>query len=162
MKSVRNTHNKNQLRILHGAMVDLVALMNQPQRDIALLQEAGVTLDRALFPLLGGIERFGPIGVVGLAERAGRDHTTVSRQVAKLVELGYVESRPGKRDRRINEVSITKEGQKLATALHGARRRMAAPILAKWSEEDFDALVRLMRRFVDDLKALPGDVDGNE
>ena len=155
MKSVRNTHNKTQLRELHGAMVDLVALMNQPQRYLSLLQEAGVVLDRALFPLLVGVERFGPIGVVGLAERAGRDHTTVSRQVAKLVELGFVESRPGTRDRRINEVSITKEGQKLATALHGARRRMAAPILAKWSEEDFSTLVRLMRRFVDDLMALP-------
>jgi len=161
MKRVRNTqkrvldaHNKNQLRELHGAMVDLVALMNRPQRDLALLQEADITLDRALFPLLVGIERFGPIGVGDLAERAGRDHTTVSRQVAKLVDLGLVDSQPGARDRRVNEVIITKDGLQLAAALHGARHRMAEPILAKWSEKDFSALVRLMRRFVDDLMAL--------
>jgi DNA-binding MarR family transcriptional regulator len=140
-------------------MVDLVVLMNRPQRDQALLREAGVVLDRSLFPLLVGIQRFGPIGIVDLAERAGRDHTTVSRQVAKLVELGLVESRPDVRDRRVNQVSITKEGRELAAALHGARRRIAEPILAKWSAKDFGALVRLMRRFVDDLMALPDQAD---
>ena|SRR5579862_9310988 len=155
MKRVRNTHKKDQIRELHGAMVDLVVLMNRPQRDQALLQEAGVALDRALFPLLVGIERFGPIGIGDLAERAGRDHTTVSRQVAKLVDLGLVESRPGARDRRINEAIITKNGRELAAALHSARQRMAESIFARWSEKDFRALVRLMRRFVDDLMALP-------
>ncbi len=159
MKRVRNTHKKDQLRELHGTMVDLVALMNRPQRDQALLQEAGVTLDRALFPLLVGIERFGPIAVGDLAERAGRDHTTVSRQVAKLVELGLVESRPGVRDRRVSEATVTKEGLEVAAALHGARKRMAEPILARWSEKDFNALVRLMRRFVDDLMELPTNAD---
>ncbi|WP_437483456.1 hypothetical protein WME75_42850 [Sorangium sp. So ce1014] len=49
-------------------MVDLIALMNQPHRDQALLAEAGISLDRALFALLVGIERFGPIGVVELSD----------------------------------------------------------------------------------------------
>ena len=159
MKRVRNTHNKNQLQELHGAMVDLVVLMNRPQRDQALLREAGVAIDRALFPLLVGIERFGPIGVGDLAERAGRDYTTVSRQVAKLVELGLVDSRPGERDRRVNEATVTQGGREVAAALQGARERMAEPILAKWSKKDLSALVRLMRRFVDDLMALPGNAD---
>lgn len=136
-------------------MVDLVALMNQPQRDDALLAEAGVSLDRALFPLLVGIERFGPIGVGDLADRAGRDYTTVSRQVAKLESLGLIERRPSAADRRINEAVITDEGRRVTGALDAARQRMAAPILATWSEEDFNNLVRLMRRFVDDLMALP-------
>ena len=158
-KRVRNAHDKNQLRELHGAMVDLMALMNRPQRDQALLREPNITLDRALFPLLVGIERFGPIGVSDLAERAGRDHTTVSRQVAKLVELGLVESRAGTRDRRITEATLSKDGRVLVAALHSARHRMAEPILAKWSEKDFNALVLLMRRFVDDLMAMPDNTD---
>jgi DNA-binding MarR family transcriptional regulator len=157
MKSVRSTHNEERLRELHGAMVDLLALMNQPQRDQALLQEAGVALDRALFPLLVGIERFGPVSIGDLADRVGRDYTTVSRQVAKLVELGLVDSRPGTRDRRINEATISKSGRDVAAALHNARKRMAQPILNKWSEKDFRTLVRLMRRFVDDLMSLPGN-----
>ncbi len=83
-KKVQNTHISDRLRALHGALLDIVSVMNRPQRDAELIKEAGIPLDRALFPLLVGIERFGPIGVVELADRAGRDYTTVSRQVAKL------------------------------------------------------------------------------
>ena len=57
---------------LHNSLIDLVGFMNRPQRDTALIQEAGISLDRALFPLLMGIQRHGPIGVVELAELAGR------------------------------------------------------------------------------------------
>lgn len=148
-----------KVRQLHGAIVDLIALMNQPQRDEALLEEAGISLDRALFPLLVGIERFGPIGVVELSHRAGRDYTTVSRQVAKLVSLGLIERRPSPADRRINEAVITDKGRQMTDALDAARQRIVAPILAKWSEEDFSDLVRLTRRFVDDLMASPGGTD---
>ncbi|MFK5143399.1 MarR family transcriptional regulator, partial [Klebsiella pneumoniae] len=74
----------------HGALIDIVGAMNRPQRDAMLIEAAGIPLDRALFPLLVGIERFGPIGVVEMADRLGRDYTTVSRQVAKLESLGLV------------------------------------------------------------------------
>ena len=149
-----NPRIRKEAKVLHGAMVDLYALMSQPQRDDTLLQEAGVALDRALFPLLVGIERYGPIGVVDLADRAGRDHTTVSRQVSKLESLGLVERQPSAADRRINEAVITPKGRTVTDALDAARWRLAAPILAKWSEEDFGDLVRLFRRFVDDLLEL--------
>ncbi|HTN84918.1 MAG TPA: MarR family transcriptional regulator [Sorangium sp.] len=157
---MQNTRNsKKKLRELHGAMVDLIAVMNQPQRDQALLAEAGVSLDPALFRLLVGIERFGPIGVVELSERAGRDYTTVSRQVAKLESLGLIERRPSPADRRIHEAVITDKGRQITDALDAARQRLAAPILARWSEEDLGDLVRLMRRFVDDLMAPSSGTD---
>ena len=151
-----NTRTKANARKLHGAMIDLFGLMNRPQLDDTLIREAGISLDRALFPLLVGIERYGPIGVVDLAERAGRDHTTVSRQVTKLEDLGLIARRPSQSDRRVNEALITAEGRTLTRALDSARMRLAAPILAQWSNKDFDDLARLMRRFVDDLMRLPG------
>lgn len=91
MKNMQNTHIGKQLRDLHGALIDIVSVMNRPQRDEAMVKEAGISLDRALFPLLVMVERLGPIGVVDLADRVGRDYTTVSRQVAKLDSLGLVE-----------------------------------------------------------------------
>src|SRR5271163_3654747 len=91
---------------LHNTLIDLVGFMNQPRRDTALIQEAGISLDRALFPLLMGIQRHGPIGVVELAGLAGRDYTTVSRQVTKLESLGLVVRRPSKGDRRLREAKI--------------------------------------------------------
>lgn len=154
MRRVQNTHNAKQLRELHGAMVDLMAVVNEPARDVALLREAGVTLDRALFGLLVGIDRFGPVSVGDLAARSGRDHTTVSRQVAKLVDLSLIVSKPGEKDRRVNHLTISAAGKEIIERLHEGRARRVAPILERWSEKDFGDLVRLMRRFVDDLVAM--------
>lgn len=152
---MQNTRNRKPPPGLHGAMADLAAFMNRPQRDGVLVREAGIALDRALFPLLSGIERRGPIGVVELADRAGRDHTTVSRQVAKLESLGLIARKPGAADRRVHEAVLTAKGRRMTGALDAARQRLAAPILAKWTDEDLADLTRLMRRFVDDLMALP-------
>jgi DNA-binding MarR family transcriptional regulator len=138
------------MRDLHGSIVDLVALMNVPQRDDVILAEAGVTLDRALFPLLVGIQRFGPIGVGELADRAGRDYTTVSRQVAKLAELGLIERRPSPTDRRVNEAVLSSAGRRVTDALDAARYRINAVAFSEWSDRDLFELERLMRRYVDD------------
>jgi DNA-binding MarR family transcriptional regulator len=144
-----------EIRQLHHTLVDLVGLMNRPQRDSALLQEAGVSLDRALFPLLVAVERKGPIGVVELGELVGRDYTTVSRQVAKLESLGLITRRPAKADKRVREAEITAHGRKMTSALDTARERMAMILFAKWSKRDLQQLMRLMRRFVDDFQNLP-------
>ncbi|QYC43289.1 MarR family protein [Nonomuraea coxensis DSM 45129] len=142
------------LRRLHASTVDLVALMSLPQRDEALIAEAGLQLDRALFFLLVGIQRFGPISVGELAERSGRDHTTVSRQVARLADLGLVERRPGAADRRVKEALITDAGRQVTDALDAARLRIATPVFEHWSDRDLLELERLMRRYVDDLLSL--------
>jgi hypothetical protein len=60
-KKVHNTHIGDRLRELHGAMIDIASVMNRPQRDEAMVRAAGISLDRALFPLLVSIERRGPI-----------------------------------------------------------------------------------------------------
>src|SRR6266404_5847780 len=99
-KRVQDAHISERIRALHGALIDIVSVMNRPQRDEMMVREAGISLDRALFPLLVGIERLGPIGVVDLADRVGRDYTTVSRPVAKLESLGLVERRAGAADRQ--------------------------------------------------------------
>ena len=52
-KNVKNTHIESRLlRQLHGALMDIVSVMNRPQRDEQMVREAGIALDRALFPLL--------------------------------------------------------------------------------------------------------------
>lgn len=132
-----------------------MAVLNQPQRDEALIAEAGISLERALFPLLVVIERLGPIGIVELADRVGRDHTTVSRQVARLVILKLVTRRASPADGRVREVLAAAKGKAMVEAIDRARERLLAPVLAQWRERDLDQLARLLRRFVDDLLALP-------
>ena len=161
MKSVQNTHIDAQVRTLHAAMLEIVSMMNQPQRDEALVREAGISLDGALFPLLVGIDRFGPIGVVDLADRAGRDYTTVSRQVAKLEGLGLVERRTGAADRRVREAVVTGKGKAMTDRLDEARTRMGRAVFASWDARDVDELVRLLDKFVKAVKDAPtNDVEG--
>jgi len=156
-KKVQNTHIASQLRELHGALIDIVSAMNRPQRDEAMVREAGISLDRALFPLLVGIERCGPIGVVEMADRVGRDYTTVSRQVAKLESLGLVERQGSAADRRVREATITPKGKAMTDLVDAARERIGRAIFASWDQRDVEELVRLMRKFADDIKADPVD-----
>jgi len=138
---------------LHRSLVDIAALMNRPERDAQLLEMAGLTLERALFPLLVTIERRGPIGVVELAEGVARDYTTVSRQVARLEELGLVERRANAVDKRVREAIITPRGKEATDALDAARERMALTLFRDWSRDDFDQLIRLMRMLADGMSA---------
>lgn len=154
MKKVQNTHISD-LRELHGALIDIVSVMNRPQRDAAMVREAGISLDRALFPLLVLVERRGPIGVVELADRVGRDYTTVSRQVAKLESLGLVDRQESATDRRIHEAVVTAKGKAMTDRVDEARTRIGQSIFAKWDKQDVEDLVRLMRKFADDIKADP-------
>jgi DNA-binding MarR family transcriptional regulator len=156
---VQNTHILRQLRALHAAMLDIMATMNRPQRDELLMREAGISLDRALFPLLVGIERFGPIGIVDLADRVGRDHTTISRQVAKLEGLGLVERRAIPADRRVREAAVTLRGKAMTDRLDAARDRLLRRILQTWDVKDVDDLVRLMQSFADAIRVVPSDDD---
>lgn len=158
-KSVQNTHTSSRIRELHGALVDIIVVMNEPQRDEELIKEAGIALDRALFPLLVGIGKFGPIGVVELANRAGRDHTTVSRQVAKLEQLGLVERHTSSTDRRTRKATITANGKSMTDLLEAARERMARKIFATWEEDEIDKLVLLTRKFADALMSRPTNSD---
>jgi DNA-binding MarR family transcriptional regulator len=154
-KRVHNTHIGDQLRLLHGALLDIVSAMNRPQRDELLIKAAGIPLDRALFPLLVGVERFGPIGVVELADRVGRDYTTVSRQVAKLESLGLVKRQGSAADRRVREAVISPKGKAMTDLVDAARERIGRAIFRTWEATDIDQLVRLMRKFADAVKDDP-------
>jgi|SRR5271154_2989102 len=151
-KKVQNTHVGRQIRDLHGSLLDIVSVINRPQRDATLIKEAAIPLERALFPLLVVIDRFGPIGVVDLADRVGRDYTTVSRQVAKLEGLDLVDRKTDTKDRRIRESAITLKGRSMTQAVDAARERIGRRILKTWDPHEVVELVRLMRKFADAIK----------
>ena len=140
---------KRELTQLREALLDINGILNRPQPDAALIALAGVELDRALFPLLVRIERRGPLGIVELAELAGRDYTTVSRQVAKLESLGLVGRQVNAQDARVKEAVATDQGRAMARALDGAREKVFASVLADWDRQDVADLARLMRRLAD-------------
>lgn len=135
-----------------AALLNLMGCMNSPRQDEVLLREAGVSLDRALFPLLVCLNRAPALGVGELAELVGRDSSTISRQIAKLEELGLVKRRPGKEDLRIKQATITRSGTRTIEAIIQARRRLLGQLLQNWSEEDRANLPRLMQKLADAMR----------
>ncbi|MDU4079923.1 MAG: MarR family winged helix-turn-helix transcriptional regulator [Klebsiella pneumoniae] len=135
---MQDAHNDYDITDFHGALLDIISVMNQPLRDEQILQAAGIQLEQMLFPLLVAVGRHGPVGVVELADHLGRDYTTVSRQVKKLEAQGLACKQPNRHDRRISEVT--------------ARRRLMNQVLAQWPEDEVQALFRLTRKYADSLQ----------
>ena len=146
-QNVQNTPTGEEIRALHMALLQIIGVMNAPQRDQSLIAAAGVPLDRALFPLLIGVERFGPIGVVELAAGVNRDHTTVSRQLTKLEGLGLIARVESADDRRARRAVVTRKGRAATKRIDAARERMFRAIFADWRPEEVSELTRLMAKF---------------
>jgi DNA-binding MarR family transcriptional regulator len=136
---------------LAAALVELIGFLNSPRRDDVLLNEAGVDLDRALFALLVRLGMSGPLSVAGIADQVGRDHTTISRQLAKLESLGLIARQGDGADRRVRTAGLTAAGETVVQAITEARRRLLSSALADWSPADLSTLASLNRRFVDTL-----------
>lgn len=134
------------IRDLHDALLDIIGFMSRPEPDVELMSDMAMPLERALLPLLVRIDRRGPIGVVELADLVGRDYTTVSRQVARLDELGLVVRRAGARDKRVREAEVTELGREMADAIDRMREEIVGELMADWTSAERRDLARLLKR----------------
>lgn len=137
---------------LHHLIMELIGIFNHPAPDRAILEKAGISLDRALFPLVVRVGLYQPIGVVDLADMVGRDHSTISRQMAKLEELGLIARTPALTNKRISLASLTEHGEELRAAIEGARGALYAQIQSQWSPKDRSDLNRLLKKLNEDMR----------
>jgi DNA-binding MarR family transcriptional regulator len=151
---VRDTQRIRDFAALAAAFSDLTAHLNQPRLHNRVLEKAGVSVDVALGRLLLGLHRHGPVGVTEIAERAGRDHTTISRQIARMVEQGLVERRPSEEDARVSHVVVSAKGARMADALRQAHMELVLPALDDWPDRDVKEITCLMRKLADDVAKL--------
>ncbi|HEX3605278.1 MAG TPA: MarR family transcriptional regulator [Candidatus Dormibacteraeota bacterium] len=118
-------------------------------RSLELLRRHGRIhrdLDRSGYLLLRTLEDGGPLSIHSLAERVGLDGSTVTRQVAALVEDGLAERSPDPADRRACRVSPTQRGRDLMREVQGRRRERMEEALASWSDGDRAELARVLAR----------------
>jgi DNA-binding MarR family transcriptional regulator len=92
------------------------------------------------------------LGVAELAEKVGRDPSTVSRQIAKLEDLGLVKRQPGQADMRIRKAIITEAGTRMIDAITTARRRLLDQLLHDWTEDERGNLPKLLRKLADAMR----------
>jgi DNA-binding MarR family transcriptional regulator len=91
----------------------------------------------------------GPQRSSALAAAVCVDPSTVSRQIADLVDLGLVERRADPRDGRATLLAATEAGEERHRQVHERRDHALAVMLADWSDSDVAALAGLLRRLND-------------
>ena len=147
---------------IHAVLLQLNGYMNRPDLDQAFLARAGVKLDRALFPLLTRIGLYHPIGVVELASLVGRNHSTVSRQAAKLEARGLVHRQAAKGDLRVRLLEPSASGWKMLEQFASARRKFVIRRLGDWTDAERATLLDLLRRFSATIANVGTTADAND
>jgi DNA-binding MarR family transcriptional regulator len=105
------------------------------------------SMDRAAYLLLNRLDQEGPMGVKALAAGMGIDSSTVTRQVAPLVDTGLVKRTSHPEDGRAVVLQLSARGQSRLEEVRASRRELMAQVTNGWSEDERDAFTTLLTRF---------------
>jgi DNA-binding MarR family transcriptional regulator len=105
------------------------------------------SMDRAAYLLLNRLDCEGAMGVKALAEGMGIDSSTVTRQVAPLVESGLVKRASHPEDGRAVVLALTRRGLERLTEVRESRRELMALVTEGWSEQEREQFCDLLGRF---------------
>lgn len=132
------------------ALFEIVTFFNQPQQDRHLLQQADVPLESAALPIVVRVGRQPGISIGELADQIGRNHSSISRQVDKLMTAGWL-AEAERRDQRVRQVTLTSQGQRGLIQIKLAREAALREKLAGYSNTDRAELVRVLQQLADTL-----------
>ena len=135
----------------HEAYVALereIGLLLRRSRAISarLARELHPELDGAAYGLLALLQDTGPLRASDLVTRLGLDKSTVSRQIASLVDLGLVDRAADPDDGRAQVLTPSAEGAARLTGIRDARRARWEADLSDWDSEDVATLATLLGR----------------
>jgi len=134
------------------------AMVRYKAQQALSVGEAATAAYGLLYPLAERPQRAG-----ALAEAVHADPSTVSRQVAQLVERGLVERQPDPADGRACVLVPTAAGHETMDALRRRRDEHLATVVRRWPAEDVQQLVSLLGRFITDFEtARPAGVGPDE
>lgn len=145
-------YDTRNLDAIASSLIDLTGCLNSPRQDEILLREAGVSLDRALFPLLVRLSSAPTMSVAQLADHAGRDPSTVSRQLARLEKLGLAKRPSTHEDKRVRAAAITAKGVRTIAAITDARRKLLGELIQDWPATERRMFPKLARKLADAMK----------
>ncbi|WP_345575369.1 MarR family transcriptional regulator [Streptomyces prasinosporus] len=105
------------------------------------------SMDRAAYLLLNRLDKEGPMGVKALASSMGIDSSTVTRQVAPLVDTGLVKRTSHPEDGRAVVLQLSPRGQSRLEEVRASRRQLMAELTHDWAPEEREAFCALLTRF---------------
>ncbi len=138
---------------IEDALIRLVRRTNDPRGNSRINERAGVDIERSGSLLLARIEEMEPVRLGDLAEAIGIDTSTASRQVARLVEDGYVDREPDPEDGRATVHRLSPAGREIRQRLAKVRREWFEERLADFSADERRAFADLFGRFIADIEA---------
>jgi DNA-binding MarR family transcriptional regulator len=135
----------------HQAFVRLereIGLLLRRSRAISakLARELHPDLDGAAYGLLALLQDTGPLRASALVTRLGLDKSTVSRQVASLVDHGLVDRAPDPADGRAQVLTPSVEGAARLARIRDVRRARWEQDMSDWPPGDVVVLGELLAR----------------
>ncbi|WP_428836140.1 MarR family winged helix-turn-helix transcriptional regulator [Streptomyces albus] len=142
-----------------GAAASPAAVLDAMQHQLAVyarraeqtrlggLGQARNSMDRAAYLLLNRLDQEGPMGVKALAAGMGIDSSTVTRQVAPLVESGLVKRTSHPEDGRAVVLELSPRGVARLEEVRSSRRNLMQLITKDWTEEERGTFCALLTRF---------------
>ncbi|MEU6605275.1 MarR family transcriptional regulator [Streptomyces shenzhenensis] len=111
------------------------------------------SMDRAAYLLLNRLDQEGPMGVKALAASMGIDSSTVTRQVAPLVDSGLVKRTSHPEDGRAVVLQLSPRGVSRLEEVRSSRRQLMAELTQGWAPEERETFCALLTRFNGALSA---------
>ncbi|WP_431952598.1 MarR family winged helix-turn-helix transcriptional regulator [Actinacidiphila sp. bgisy167] len=105
------------------------------------------SMDRAAYLLLHRLDNEGPMGVKALAEGMGIDSSTVTRQVAPLVDSGLVKRTSHPEDGRAVVLALSPRGRSRLEEVRASRQRLMEVVTADWTQQERELFTDLLGRF---------------
>ncbi|MCP2278246.1 DNA-binding transcriptional regulator, MarR family [Nocardia amikacinitolerans] len=109
-------------------------------------------VDPAVFAVLFRLLCDGPMRSGALAEAVYSDASTVSRQVAQLVERELVRRTADPADGRATVLEVTERGREVAERIRRRRHDNLTRVMADWTPDNRALFADLLRQFVDDFE----------
>ena len=128
-----------------------VLLRHAERARLGAAERANSSLDRSGYLLLLQLSELGTVGVTALAQRLALDASTITRQIARLVDAGLVTREPDSEDRRAVRHRLTPAGRRDLRTLRRARRELFAELLHDWTDDERAQFANLLVRFNDAL-----------
>lgn len=116
-------------------------------------------LEPSAYPLLVRIARTPGIRAGELARLIGIGRGTMSRQLARLEQLGLIEREPDPQDSRGQLIRLTGAGEDQMARARQARRDYLSTALTDWSDDDRGVLADQLARLNQDLSTHRGEDD---
>lgn len=117
---------------------------NKVSALIAKAYEAKFGLSIPQWRLLAVLNQESPLSQLELVNRTFMDKVMVSRTVSSLIARGLIERKTQKADKRLQALSLTKDGQVVVDEIIPIAKELEAKILAPFSKEEILSLEGLL------------------